>query len=91
MVSIGMEVVKALYIILLFIWLGFFMILIASLIREWFFPEPKHFEQFEEEKDYVPPPPKFVSLDVSQLEKFHGLKAVVEHEDTSDKAPLLGY
>ncbi|KAF1747782.1 hypothetical protein GCK72_024248 [Caenorhabditis remanei] len=84
-VCINMDIVKAIYILILIVWSGFLFVLLCTLIREWFFPEPKHLQKIEEEKDYVPPP-KYVSLDVADLEKTHGLEI---YQETSDTLPLL--
>uniref|UniRef100_A0A1I7TID7 Uncharacterized protein n=1 Tax=Caenorhabditis tropicalis TaxID=1561998 RepID=A0A1I7TID7_9PELO len=89
MVCINMDIVKFIYIILLIVLSGFFVVLFCSLIREWFFPEPNHFEQFEEEKDSVPPPQKFVPLDVSQLEKIHGLEGYLDNNGNNDTVQLI--
>lgn len=63
-------------------------ILFITLIREWFFPQPRFFERFEDEEE-PSRPQGFVSLDVEQLEQMHGLEVYAANKVIIDTVPLL--
>ncbi|CAI2356927.1 unnamed protein product [Caenorhabditis sp. 36 PRJEB53466] len=82
------SLLKYLYVLMLILWAVAFVCLFSGLLNEWFFPEPEEKEEFEE---VIAPSgePKFVALDVAQLDRVHGCAPYEPHIHVPDSLPLV--